>query len=215
MDDVNWTKGIDQKTGKPVDYDPAKDIQVYAGIGNLAPGAPRTKVCPSPSGGNNYWPSSYSPATKLLYIPAVTACVNVSVDREKHTKERGWNGGLSQTDERYESNLTAVDPLTGDIKKNVHLKFPNYSGTLATAGGLVFLGLLDGTVAAFDDTTLDELWHINVVTGFSAPPMTFEVNGKQYVAIVSGPSPVSKRRIINTPELQEQRNALVLYVFGL
>src|SRR5580693_8986106 len=53
--------------------------------------------------------SSYNPNTKLLYIPALTACVNVSIDREKHNKERGWNGGLSQTTERFESNLTAVD----------------------------------------------------------------------------------------------------------
>jgi alcohol dehydrogenase (cytochrome c) len=167
--EANWTKGIDQKTGKPLDYDPTKDIQTYAGVGNLTPGEPLKKVCPSPSGGNNYWPSSYSPKTKLLYIPAVTACVSVAIDRERHSKERGWNGGLSRTDERYESNLTAVDPTTGEIKKNVHLQYPNYSGTLATAGGLVFLGLLDGTVAAFDDTTLEELWKINVGSGFSAP----------------------------------------------
>jgi hypothetical protein len=53
----------------------------------------------------------------------------------------------------------------------------------------VFVGLMDGTVAAFDDTTLDELWKINVGSGFSAPPMTFEVNGKQYVAIASGIDP--------------------------
>ena len=78
--------------------------------------------------------------------------------------------------------------MTGEIKKSVHLRYPNYSGTLATAGGLIFLGLLDGTVAAFDDTTLDELWKVNVGSGFSAPPMTFEVNGKQYLAIASGPS---------------------------
>ena len=213
--DVTWTKGIDQKTGKPVDYDPGKDIQSYAGVGNLNPTAPPRKVCPSQAGGNNYWPSSYSPNTKMLYIPALTACVTVTVDREKHTKERGWNGGLSQTDERFESNLTAVDPLTGEIKKNVHLRYPNYSGTVATAGGLIFLGLLDGTVAAFDDTTLDELWKVNVGSGFSAPPMTFEVNGRQYVAIVSGPSTAAKSRLVNTPELKEQRNATVLYVFGL
>jgi alcohol dehydrogenase (cytochrome c) len=213
--EANWTKGIDQKTGKPLDYDPTKDIQTYAGVGNLTPGEPLKKVCPSPSGGNNYWPSSYSPNTKLLYIPAVTACVSVAIDREKHNKERGWNGGLSRTDERYESNLTAVDPTTGEIKKNVHLQYPNYSGTLATAGGLVFLGLLDGTVAAFDDTSLDELWKINVGSGFSAPPMTFEVNGRQYVAIVSGPSTAAKNKLVNTPELKEQRNATVLYVFGL
>ena len=88
-------------------------------------------------------------------------------------------------------------------------------GTLATGGGLVFLALLDGTVAAFDDTTLDELWKINVGSGFSAPPMTFEVNGRQYIAIVSGPSPAARARLVNTPELREQRNALVLHVFAL
>jgi alcohol dehydrogenase (cytochrome c) len=213
--EVNWTKGIDQKTGKPVDYDPSKDIQTYAGVGNLTPGAPLKKVCPSQAGGNNYWPSSYSPKTKLLYIPALTNCVTVTIDRDKHTKERGWNGGLSQTADRWESNLTAADPLTGEIKKTVHLRYPNYSGTLATGGGLVFNALLDGTVAAYDDTTLDELWKINVGSGFSAPPMTFAVNGKQYVAIVSGPSPAARSRLVNTPELKEQRNALVLYVFGL
>jgi alcohol dehydrogenase (cytochrome c) len=213
--EVNWTKGIDQKTGKPLDYDPTKDIQTYAGIGNLVPGEPLKRVCPSQAGGNNYWPSSYSPKTKLLYIPALSNCVTVTIDREKHTAQRGWNGGLSQTEERWESNLTAADPLTGEVKKSVHLRYPNYSGTLATGGGVVFLALLDGTVAAYDDTTLDELWKINVGSGFSAPPMTFEVSGKQYVAIVSGPSPVAKGRLVNTPELKEQRNALVLYVFGL
>jgi alcohol dehydrogenase (cytochrome c) len=215
MDNVNWTKGIDQKTGKPVDYDPGKDVQTYAGVGNLTPGAPLKKVCPSIAGGNNYWPSSYSPNTKLLYIPAMTACVAVSIDREKHNAQRGWNGGLFTTDERFESNLTAVDPLTQEIRTSTHLRYPNYSGTLATAGGLVFLGLLDGTLAAFDDNTLDQLWEINIGTGFTAPPMTFEVNGKQYVAITSGPSAVSKAKLVNTPELKEMRNATVLYVFAL
>jgi len=213
--EVNWTKGIDQKTGKPIDYDPNKDIQTYAGVGNLNPNDPLKKVCPSQAGGNNYWPSSYSPNTKLVYIPALSNCVTITIDREKHNKERGWNGGLSSTPDRWESNLTAVDPLTGEIKKDVHLPYPNYSGTVATGGGLVFLALLDGTIAAFDDASLEQLWSINVGSGFSAPPMTFAVNGKQYVAIVSGPSPVSRGRLVNTPELRDQRHALVLYVFSL
>jgi len=213
--EVTWTQGIDQKTGKPLDYDPTKDIQTYAGRLNLDPNAPPKKVCPSQAGGNNYWPSSYSPQTRLIYIPAMTGCVNIAIDREKHNAQRGWNGGLSTTDERLESNLTAADPLTGEIKKSVHLRYPNYSGTLATGGGLVFLALLDGTVAAFDATTLDELWHINVGTGFSAPPMTFEVNGKQYVAIASGLSTVAIAKLVNTPELKDMRRATVLYVFGL
>jgi alcohol dehydrogenase (cytochrome c) len=213
--DVTWTKGIDQKTGKPLDYDPGKDIQTYAGVANLNANVPPKKVCPSQAGGNNYWPSSYSPTTKLLYIPALTGCVTVTVDRDQHRKERGWTGGVSQTEERLESNLTAVDPTTQEIKKSVHLRYPNYSGTLTTGGGLVFLGLLDGTVAAFDGTTLEELWKVNVGSGFSAPPMTFEVNGKQYVAIASGSSAVAQRKLVNAPELKEMRHATVLYVFGL
>ena len=214
--EVNWTKGIDQKTGRPIEYDPTKDIQTYAGVGNLTPGEPLKQICPSIQGGNNFWPSSYSPRTKLIYIPALTGCHNVEVDRTKHNAERGWNGGNATSVGRMESNLTAVDPVTQEVRKNVHLRYPNFSGALATAGGLVFVGLMDGTIAAFDDTTLDELWKINVGSGFSAPPMTFEVNGKQYVAIASGIDPASaKRRRANSPELNDQRNATVLYVFGL
>ena len=79
----------------------------------------------------------------------------------------------------------------------------------------MFLGLTDGTVAAYDDTTLEELWKINMGSGFSAPPMTFEVNGKQYLAIAAGQSAQAKSKLINTPELRNQRDATVLYVFGL
>jgi alcohol dehydrogenase (cytochrome c) len=93
--------------------------------------------------------------------------------------------------------------------------YPNYAGALTTSGGLVFNALLDGTIAAYDDVTLDELWKFNVGSGISAPPMSFEVNGRQYIAIASGASAGARSRLINTPELKEQRNATVLYVFGL
>jgi alcohol dehydrogenase (cytochrome c) len=220
MEGINWTKGIDQKTGKPVDYDPNKDVQIYSGVANPTKDAQVKRVCPNRTGGNNYWPSSYSPKTKLLYIPAMTACEDVTNDREyaKAHKAEGWferTGGGYKAPERYESTLTAVDPATGAIKKNLKLKYPNYSGALTTAGGLVFVALMDGTISAHDDTTLDELWKINVGSGFSAPPMTFEVNGKQYIAIVSGPSGAAKTKLINSPELRDQRNATVLYVFAL
>ena len=213
--DVNWTKGIDQKTGKPIDYDPAKDIQSYAGVGNLNANEPPKKVCPSLLGGNNYWPSSFSARTRLLYIPALSNCSTITIDREKHNAQRGWNGGQAQTSERWESNVIAADPTTGEIKKSIHLPSSNFSGILTTAGGLIFTALLDGTVAAHDDTSLSELWKMNLGSGFSAPPMTFEVNGKQYVAIASGPSRPARARLVNTPELKEMRHATVLYVFGL
>ena len=214
MDNINWTKGIDQKTGRPLDYDPTKDLQTYSGVANQSPSEPVRKVCPTILGGNNYWPSSYSPRTKLLYVPALTGCDDVTIDTEMHSKEKGWNGGKHVAD-RLESNLTAVDPLTGEVKKNAHLPYPNVSGTLATAGGLIFLGLTHGTVAAFDDTTLEQLWKTNLGAGFNAPPMTFEVNGKQYVAIASGLGAAARSTIAKTPELKDQRNATVLYVFGL
>jgi alcohol dehydrogenase (cytochrome c) len=220
MDNVNWTKGIDQKTGKPLDYDPTKDVQLYAGVATPTQAEPVKRLCPNRTGGNNYWPSSYSPKTRLLYIPAMTACEDVTNNRQlaERGKDQGWftrTGGGYRAPERYESNLTAVDPFTGDVKKTITLRYPNYSGTLATAGGLVFIALMDGTVAAYDDTTLEEMWKVNVGSGFAAPPMTFEVNGKQYIAIASGPSSAAKSKLINTPELKEQRNAMVLYVFGL
>jgi len=213
--EVNWTKGIDQKTGKPVDYDPAKDIQVYSTQANHNPIDGAKKVCPGHAGGNNYWPSSYSQKTKLMYVPALSNCEEIAIDTAKHSKATGWSGGSFKNSERYESNLTAIDPLTGEVKNNMHLRYPNYSGALSTGGGLVFIGLLDGTVAALDDSTLEQLWKINVGSGFTAPPMTFEVNGKQYVAIASGPSNAGRSRLVNTPELKNQRQATVLFVFGL
>jgi hypothetical protein len=106
---INWTKGIDQKTGKPLDYDPSKDLQTYSGIANHTPNEPVRKVCPTILGGNNYWPSSYSPRTKLLYIPALTGCDDVKLDTEMHSKAKGWNGGTHMATDRLESNLTAID----------------------------------------------------------------------------------------------------------
>src|SRR5439155_1504500 len=97
-------------TGNPVPmFDP-----FYRPGGNLNPNEPPKKVCPSLLGGNNYWPSSYSSKTKLLYIPALSNCSTITIDREKHNKERGWNGGLASTAERWESDLKAADPLTGE-----------------------------------------------------------------------------------------------------
>jgi alcohol dehydrogenase (cytochrome c) len=214
MDNINWTKGIDQKTGKPLDYDPNKDIQIYAGLANQTAGQPK-KACPGHAGGNNYWPSTYSPRTRLVYIPALSNCEEISLDTTRHSATQGWNGGAFKTAERYESDLTAIDPVTGEIRKNVHLRYPNYAGALSTGGGLVFVALLDGTVAAYDDTTLDELWKFNVGSGITTPPMSFEANGKQYVAIATGASISSRARLINTPELKDLRNVTMLYVFGL
>jgi alcohol dehydrogenase (cytochrome c) len=75
--------------------------------------------------------------------------------------------------------------------------------------------LVDGSFAAYDDTSLEQLWEINVGSGFNAPPMTFEVGGKQYVAILTGLSRNAKAALVNTRELREMRNQTMLFVFGL
>src|SRR3954468_7004890 len=215
VENINWTKGIDQKTGKPVDYDPKRDIQVYSGQQNQTLADPTKKLCPSMQGGNNYWPAAYSPKTKLIYIPSVSSCNEVTLDTTLSTKAGDWKGAKFRDVERNETDPIVADPFTGDVKKRVRVPYPNYSGALATGGGLIFTGFTDGTFVAYDDATMEPLWKINVGTGFNAPPMTFEVNGKQYVAIMSGLSPISKRRLGFTPELREQRNQTMLFVFGL
>jgi alcohol dehydrogenase (cytochrome c) len=215
VENINWTAGIDQKTGKPVDYDPNKEIQTYNGKMNQTVADPTKKLCPSMSGGNNYWPAAYSPKTGLMYIPAMSSCNEVTLDPKLSNKAGDWKGATFRNIERNESDMIVADPLTGEVKKKLRIPYPNNSGALATAGGLVFTGFTDGTFVAYDDTTLEPLWKINVGTGFNAPPMTFEVDGKQYVAILSGLSPITKRRHTHTPELREMRNQTMLFVFGL
>src|SRR5207249_11144107 len=122
----------------PADYDPSKNIQIYAGTAAPVPGEQTKKMCPSPSGGNNYWPSAYSQKTKLIYIPALTACAEVTQDPKLSVKiGDAMRGGTSKAIERYETELSAMDPLTGETKAKVRIPYPNYSGALATAGGLV------------------------------------------------------------------------------
>ena len=215
LDHITWTKGIDPKTGKPVDYDPGRDLQVYSEVQNQTLEDRTKKLCPSMSGGNNYWPSSYSPKTRLIYIPAISTCNEVTFDPSLSNKAGDWKGATFRNIERIETDLIAADPVTGEIKKKVHIPYPNNSGALATAGGVVFTGFTDGTFVAYDDTTLEQLWKINVGVGFMAPPMTFEVGGKQYVAILSGLSRISLGRHNFTPELKEQRNQTMLFVFAL
>ena len=211
---INWTAGIDQKTGKPVDYNPNLDIQVYSGKANYNLAEPTKRMCPALTGGNNYFPPSYSQRTKQLYIPAYTMCNDMTLDQES-SKKGVYFSRIMKFTERNASDMVMADPLTGEVKKRAHSTYPNGSGTLTTAGGLVFTAFMDGSVVAYDDTSLDQVWKINVGTGFNAPPMTFEAGGKQYIAVLSGISNISKGRLALTPELRDQRNQTMLFVFGL
>jgi alcohol dehydrogenase (cytochrome c) len=216
MDNITWTRGIDQKTGLPVDYDPTRDIQVYSGLQNQTLTDRTKKLCPSHDGGNNFWSSAYSPKTKLLYIPTRSNCDEVTLTQDPGKSPAGFfTGGAFKYTARNETDIVVADPFTGDIVKKLHVPYPNNAGVLTTAGGLVITAFTDGTVAAYDDATLETLWKFNAGTGFNAPPMSFEAGGKQYVAILSGLSRNARNINSMTPELRDMRNQTMLFVFGL
>ena len=97
-----------------------------------------------------------------------------------------FDGGKFAYDGRGTSGLVVLDPATGEVKKRKEMPYPNAAGALATAGGLIVTALLDGTIVALDDQTLEELWSFNVGTGVNAHPITYAVDGKQYIAIATG-----------------------------
>ncbi len=216
MDTITWTKGIDQKTGLPVDYDPKRDIQVYSGLQNQTLTDRTKKLCPSHDGGNNFWSASYSAKTRLLYIPSRSNCDEVTLTPDAGKNPNGFlTGGAFKYTARNESDIVVADPFTGEVKKTLHLPYPNNSAVLTTAGGLVFTAFTDGALAAYDDATLEQLWKVNVGTGINAPPMTFEAGGRQYVAILSGLARNARNINSQTPELRELRNQTMLFVFAL
>jgi alcohol dehydrogenase (cytochrome c) len=210
---VNWTKGLDQKTGKPLDYDPGKDVQSYAHDWKNVTDTIKNS-CPDVHGGTNFWPPSYSKQTSRLYITGNEGCANIIPDQTAHVRGK-FGGGGYVNEQRITSTLSVVDPANGELKLRKELPYANHAGILTTDGGIVVTALLDGTIMAFDDKTLDELWKINVGAGFVAPPMTYSVGGKQYIAIASGIGVVGKAKLARSPEMKTQSNATMLFVFGL
>ena len=80
---VTWTKGIDPKTGKPVDYDAGKDVQIFSARLEGRHDRSCANACPDVHGGTNFWPPSYSQKTKLLYIGGNEGCANITPDRDR------------------------------------------------------------------------------------------------------------------------------------
>jgi alcohol dehydrogenase (cytochrome c) len=222
VDELTWTPGLDPKTGKPLNYDPNRDVQIYAPGSHGLRGSGPSRTCPSNSGGKNWEPSAYNPELHLLYIPSVEGCNVIETVEQKDRDDQGGTvkprerfagGGTKNPDRRYGS-LKAVDPTTGETKAALRLTYPNYSGALATAGNLVFLGHPDGTLSAYDARTLQEVWSFNVGTGINAPAITYAVNGKQYVAVLVGSR--QNANILNVaPELKNTSTASMLFVFAL
>ncbi len=223
VDQLNWTPGLDPKTGRPLNYDPAKDVQEYARGSHGSRAKPNgEQLCPSHFGGKNWEPSAYNPELKLLYLPTIEGCNFTFTEEQKDFVDQGgtvkprdrFAGGGTKTPNRLYGALKAIDPVTGETKVRLKLEYPNYSGALATAGNLVFIGHPDGLLTAHDARTLQEVWSFSVGTGINAPPVSYAVNGKQYIAVLVG-SKQPNAVMANSPELKNTSTASMLFVFGL
>jgi alcohol dehydrogenase (cytochrome c) len=223
VDQLNWTPGLDPKTGKPLNYNPNADVQNYAEGSHGTRAKPKSeKLCPTNNGGKNWEPSAYNPELGLLYIPSIEGCNYIELVEQKDMVDQGgtvkprerFTGGSPKTPDRLYGSLKAVDPTTGETKAAQKLIYPNMAGVLATAGNLIFLGHYDGTFAAYDAKTLNEVWSFNVGSPIQAPPVSYSVNGEQYVAVLVG-ARMWPYIVENAPELKNQATASMLYVFSL
>ncbi len=212
---VNWTDGIDPKTGKPIEYNPNKDLQTYK-IGKPSRREQgKLEGCPNIQGGVNYFPTSYSPRTHLSYGGGIEGCSTITVDPSNDDNGAYWLGGAYANAEEVKGSVTAMDPASGKKAGQQSMPHSVASGVTATAGGLVFTTTSDGTVYALDDQSLKPLWSFNTGSFSSAPPMTYSINGKQYMAVLIGGNVQTKAQLNKTPTLKDVQNTSMLFVFSL
>jgi alcohol dehydrogenase (cytochrome c) len=177
---VNWATGIDPATGRPIEVAEKRPRQdVWA-----------RDVCPNLFGGKNWEPMSYSPQTGLVYIPTFNLCmdiVNRTQDYKPGTFYLASEFELAKAGPGdYMSELVAWDPIKQEKVWGSKEELPFMGGALSTAGGLVFHGNVFGIFKALDAWTGKVLWQFNTGSGITAGPATYEVDGTQYVVVVSG-----------------------------
>lgn len=166
---LTWASGLDAK-GRPIL------------TANSKPTPGGTKTCPAVRGATNWYATAYNPDTKLFYVMAVEDC-------NLYRQAGSWFVPFNDPANPPVKLLRAIDIETGKIAWEVpQVGAPegNYSGVLSTAGGLLFYGESGGTFAAADAKTGKTLWHFNTGQVWKASPMTYTINGKQYVAIAAG-----------------------------
>ena len=171
-----WAEGLDEK-GRPI----RRDGKLPTPEGNV--------VSPSMGGGTNWWSAAYSPRTELYYVNAYDGeqeffhpRAGISRGRAVH---RRWRA-IRETRDSYKSASRALDPRTGDLRWEFEIKPRSTSGLLATAGDLVFGGTVDGYFFALDAANGEELWHIAAGARVHSAPLTYSVNGEQFVTVAAG-----------------------------
>jgi alcohol dehydrogenase (cytochrome c) len=175
-------------------------------------------VCPGNMGGKNWPPTAYNPTLHLWYIPVIESCNRITNEPTKPGSFKAremFTGGGPSDPVRITGSVTAIDVTTGKEVAKQEAPYPMLGGLLATPT-LVFAGQPDGHVMALDAKSLAPLWTFNTGGGVSAPPITFTVDGKQYIALLVGQGGAWDKWFIDgTPDLKRIAPSSTLYVFGL
>jgi alcohol dehydrogenase (cytochrome c) len=181
---VTWASGVDLKTGGPkFNEDNRPGAPKEGGKGSVV------FTAPSFLGGNNWNPPAYSPDTGLFYVAANEWGMDIWNEPISYKKGAAYLGAgftIKPLYPDYIGALRAVDPASGKIVWEHKNPAPLWGGVLATAGDLVFTGTPEGYFEAFDAKTGKELWKFQTGSGVVGSPVTWEQDGEQYIAVVSG-----------------------------
>ncbi len=187
---VNWASGIDED-GRPIE-NPETRVDKTGKPAIVTPGA---------LGGHNWHPMAYHPGENLVYIPAFEAAMVYAPEANwKPDRARGFNIGFNlgagdlppdlgirrEVVGTLKGRLVAWDPVSQEAKWTVDHPGPWNGGLLATGGGLVFQGTAGSEFNAYSAATGDKVWSFGAQTGVVAPPITYTVDGEQYVAVLAG-----------------------------
>ncbi|HMM89707.1 lanthanide-dependent methanol dehydrogenase XoxF5 [Bradyrhizobium sp.] len=185
---VNWTSGVDMNKSSPT-YGRPKVLDQFStekgGEDKNTKG-----ICPAALGTKDQQPAAYSPDTQLFYVPTNHVCMDYEPFKVSYTAGQPYVGAtLSMyppSGENHMGNFIAWDNKTGKIVWSLPEQFSVWSGALATAGGVVFYGTLEGYLKAVDAKTGKELYKFKTPSGIIGNVTTYEQGGRQFVAVLSG-----------------------------
>ena len=188
---------LDRTTGKVLSAKPFAHITWAKEIGSdgrpvIAPGSEPTaegaRVCPSALGATNWFSPSYNPQTGWLYVATSEACDMFSAAPQKYHEGHDFLGSIyvPASGEKGWGALRALDPFTGEKKWEFKYGSPPWGGVLSTRGGVVFAGDSDGNFTAMDARTGKDQWHIQLGAAVYSSPISYSLDGRQYVVIPAG-----------------------------
>jgi PQQ-dependent dehydrogenase (methanol/ethanol family) len=177
---ITATTGIDLKSGRP------KHVpQLETRSGKVV-----RDICPSANGGKDWQPMSFSPKTGLLYIPHQNECMDEEGTEPNYiggTPYVGANVRFKPGPGGHRGELTAWDPVKAEPRWKIKERFPVWSGTVVTAGDVVFFGTMDGWFKAADANSGAVLWTFKTESGVISQPISYRgPDGKQYIAVLDG-----------------------------